>query len=278
MLEHTSSLNITVPNNSIYVNTARCVIEHLNVQSMYSNLNTQSNIIEYLQHGMRENRKVDIFMISETWIKRHSYLKYWIKNSAISDHYTIISDNPLTNNEAGIEFRGKGTAIVVSKEWAPFIQTIYRFHGRATVLKLVRLQEIIIIGCVYMPSGSSNRKETKRVYQFIRKLIRKTPNNSKVILLGDWNGVVNPSLDRQISYNPGGTEVSSETSPERPFLTKLLKKHTHKSLCDIWRVFNPTVKEYTHTVYTEKLYPSKARLDFALVSENLVIKTNRVWI
>ena len=60
--------------------------------------------------------------------------------------------------------------------------------------------------------------------------------------------------------------------PRIKILQQIMHPQNPKCLKDIWRITHPDLKEYSHEVHTNKQNPSRARLDYALISNNVINK------
>jgi exonuclease III len=84
------------------------------------------------------------------------------------------------------------------------------------------------------------------------KQLKNLPENSKIIIMGDFNSVPNPALDRN--------NDNTSNTPE----THLLKKLLHR-LSDVYRITHPNKR-----VYTCKSGDSESRIDLTLISSNIM--------
>lgn len=86
-----------------------------------------------------------------------------------------------------------------------------------------------------------------------------------MVILGDFNGVLDPLRDRAMGKskrkNNGGKLPQS--------LFDILEE---ENLTDIWSVFNETLREYT---YFSSRHKSHSRLDLILTSKNFVTITKK---
>ena len=124
--------------------------------------------------------------------------------------------------------------------------------GRIIVCELEHLddpQKKLMLCNIYGPN-----KDSPSFYLEVLKLIGDMSPN--IILIGDYNLVINPSLDRKgSSFNPiKAVEVVREICEEM-------------LLVDIWRVRNPQEKQYSWMRVRPQYLAS--RIDFALVSQGI---------
>ena len=143
-----------------------------------------------------------------------------IKFSAINNEYKTFTDHS-TNDNPTFNYTGKGTAIIYKKEWHQFIQKKYNIEGRFSAILFTRDKKQLLIGTAYLPSGSSNEDKTeyKNIIRYINSIITDLPNNPEIIIGGDWNNTLNPSLDRKY-----GTSLESEDINTIPTSTTKKKK------------------------------------------------------
>ncbi|RHZ82226.1 hypothetical protein Glove_110g49 [Diversispora epigaea] len=127
----------------------------------------------------------DIIGISETKFKK-SATNFAFKEQDIYKYFW--SSNDLEPRETGI-------GLLIKKDIAKHIQKVFRFDGRLlSVSLLFKGKSRILIIQVYLSSD----KKSSRIYQTqIRKLItEETKKNINIIIMGDFNAVVLPHLDR----------------------------------------------------------------------------------
>jgi hypothetical protein len=90
------------------------------------------------------------------------------------------------------------------------------------------------------------------------------PINCYQILVCDWNATLDPNLDRL----PANDIRPTSTTPDNTLLKYLTNHHRQSNLIDFWRLINPDTYEYTHSNFNSP--PSQSRLDYYLISENLI--------
>jgi ribonuclease HI len=260
-----------------YEPTTKIRIVHQNIQSISNpKLARGQALLNLLQNEHEQNRTIDILMLSETWVTQKRHLKYWLQTSTLGRKYEIFSCHEESRNTDSI---GQGVAIVISKNLVPYIQQITRISGRLVLLEITRLSETIIVGTVYAPANpglKENKSTIARIENSIIQHIDQTVTPKRILIAGDWNAVMDPSQDRVLSHNDGEPAKPTSITPETKLLTKLTTKNQtlHKPLIDLWRFIHPDKIEYTHTVpVTGKQHPSRARLDFALASEQMAFST-----
>uniref|UniRef100_A0AAQ5XLH4 Reverse transcriptase domain-containing protein n=1 Tax=Amphiprion ocellaris TaxID=80972 RepID=A0AAQ5XLH4_AMPOC len=94
---------------------------------------------------------------------------------------------------------------------------------------------------------------------FFRKVFDLLPDNndSNIVIAGDFNCYLDPFLDR-LSTRPPPDNASMR------LLNNLLKT---RNLVDIWRIQNPTSRDYS---YYSRVHKSYSRIDYFLISSNLI--------
>lgn len=94
---------------------------------------------------------------------------------------------------------------------------------------------------------------------FFRKLFRLIPdtNSTNLIIGGDFNCYLDPYLDRQSSQAPPSIQSVN-------VLNNLIKS---MNLVDIWRLLNPTARDYSFFSYVHKSY---TRIDYFIIDSKLI--------
>ena len=90
--------------------------------------------------------------------------------------------------------------------------------------------------------------------------------------MGDFNGTINPSLDRDKNQKTG--LYPTNTKPEYKLLKTLTSTTKYGRLADIWRLNYPESRQFSNKI------PLKAnsRIDLMLVSNNLTNKVTSTYI
>lgn len=97
---------------------------------------------------------------------------------------------------------------------------------------------------------------------FFHNLFSLLYNSTNLIVTGDFNTVLSPSLDHTNNHTNSQVWHSSE----------VIKQHmTDYGLGDNWRARNPLVREYS---YFSSAHQSSSRIYFFLVSNSLIQPTN----
>jgi exonuclease III len=241
-------------------------IGSLNVRSLKSE--AQSAKLYSLLSYIYDN-DFDIFMINEHWINTYKQLLNKLKysNTNFLDKYTLYSDHKGDDQS----YIGKETAMLISKSWIPYYQSTTRISGRLTCVTFKRLSDTVRVVSLYYPSNN-NQTDSKLLNTNIQEILDSFPPTDKVVLAGDLNTTLNPSLDRVfIDTTTGEKEQPHQRQCLNPLFRSLVNPYNQKALTDIWRMHNPDKLEYTHSstnLVTRTI--SKARLDVILVSQNLI--------
>ena len=254
------------PTDNTFTDPAVCKFGCLNVQSILNDEAKRLAIEGYIQE-----KNYDFFGLNETWTRNGKELKYWIDDSLLlREHYRILTDH---NNETTTSYNGKGTAIIYNVAWQPYIHKTYKIHGRFTGMLLKRMTDHIFIGSIYYPASKKDKIEMKMINETIISIVKGLPTMAKVIIMGDWNNVMNPSIDRMTTYpipccpkSPSSTRTSNK-------LLRFLTSNTHLPLVDIWRNTDPDSISFSHRyekTSQRSSYISESRIDFALISNNLL--------
>jgi hypothetical protein len=143
------------------------------------------------------------------------------------------------------------------------------------ILQLERNKETIIIGNIYLPAGNSveENNEVKECNTKIINILNNIPYSSSIIIGGDWNATMNPSIDRIHISEEGITTHPTTTQPESPILKNITGSYSKFQLVDIFRLTHGEVKQYSHTQATHSNSTTSSRIDFFLVSPNLIHRT-----
>ena len=152
---------------------------------------------------------------------------------------------PGTNNS-------RGTAILFNNNFQFKIHNHWTENeGNYVIIDISMIERRMTLVTLYGPN-QDNPRNFKKIFKKIREI-----GNDDVIIVGDWNLVINPDVDY---------------SKQRKIMNKnsrqfVLNKISEFNLVDIWRIQHKDIRQYTwHTKSRDK----QSRLDFFLVSEHLV--------
>lgn len=256
-------------NNEIIPNTDsgfhNVNIKHINIQSI-RNEPKRIAIENLLKEKLNSPNQIDFLMLSETHVSSRKDLHQWINHHPIlKKHYKITTDHSQDDEQSFT--RSKGTTIIYTKTYFRHLQDTFTYPGRFTALLFKRNEERILIGCVYLPTkNQTNLPEFNQLTAFINTTlnqIRQLDPNTKIILGGDWNAANNLALDRY----PQNTRPAIG---EHNFIKQLTNLHNPQHLVDIWRLTHPTTEQYSHTVIRQNENPIKSRIDYFLISHNII--------
>ena len=117
------------------------------------------------------------------------------------------------------------------------------------------------VACVYCPYSSVDR------VRFFRRVLEPMLGDNHLIVLGDFNTVLDPALDRLNVSRP-------RPDPAARLLSSLV---TGYSLCDVYRSLCPTERAFTWRRHSNRS-TQMCRLDFILVSDDLASSAVSVWL
>lgn len=203
--------------------------------------------VKGLNSGIKRNRifshlrqfNPNILFLQETHlrVRDHSRIrKHWIRHTF---HSTFQGNS-------------RGVAILISKntDFSPS-QVIPDSNGRYLIISGSLYNTNVVLANVYAPNVDD--------HHFISKLFTLFPdlNHHYLILGGDFNCTLNPKLDRS-STNPAPRSLTAE----------ILKSHlTDFALSDVWRFFNPNVRQYS---FFSPVHHSFSRIDYFFIDNKLL--------
>lgn len=153
--------------------------------------------------------------------------------------------------QSNFSVKARGVAILIHKRTTfQHEQTITDQNGRYLIVRGLLNQRPVTLINVYGPNFDDPG--------FFQTLFRAIPNlsDSKVIMGGDFNCVVDPLTDRQ---RPQLHQSKSSTT-----LNSLMKGY---NLVDIWRLLNPPKKDFS---FFSSVHKSHSRIDFFLLDFSLL--------
>ena len=160
------------------------------------------------------------------------------------------------NGEEGAT-QGRGIGMLISKRWHNHggRRDTCGSRGMAQDFNFYNGLKLVVINC-YIPSGRANGVEADKILTWVRTTYERAMREEReVILLGDFNGVMNPQADRK--HQPGNYQG---TQPE----TSLLKWVKLQPLQDAFRVLHPIERTFT--------FGDVSRLDMIFVSDRLAAR------
>ena len=199
----------------------------------------QKDIFDYIR-----KKHLDIIFLQETHVKSQSenYLRsLWGYNCFV----------------CGNSNASKGVAILFKNTFSYKIHNVIKdeINGSFLILDLSIFDEKFTLANVYGPSDRDNPDFFVQLFEIIERV-----GNRQVMAAGDWNVLLDPTLD---SRNHG-SYIS------RPRSRRMIKeKMAHLDLIDIYRHVFPTKRAYTWRRFNSI---QQSRLDYFLISDSLVDK------
>ena len=91
--------------------------------------------------------------------------------------------------------KGSGVGILVSRKWEQYLGKIHRENEYFIEVIFYLKQLIIRVMMIYIPSN--DKTQARKVQQLvIKRLANKTPE-TEIIVMGDFNHVIDETLDKQ---------------------------------------------------------------------------------
>ena len=152
--------------------------------------------------------------------------------------------SPGTNNS-------RGTAILFNNNFHYKIHNYWIDNeGNYVIVDITMIEKRMTLVTLYGPNHD-NQHYFKEVFQKIHEI-----DNDDLIIVGDWNFVINPEIDyskQRKTFNKNARQL-------------VLDQICEFSLIDIWRAQHDDVRQYT---WRTKNHDKQSRLDFFLVSKHL---------
>jgi exodeoxyribonuclease III len=183
-------------------------------------LKTRGYKLDYLVEWMKEE-SMDICGLVETNIseregkfcmkKHEDYKSFWM------------SANPEKH-------KGSGVSLICTNEMAKHVGEVKRYNEY--LLKVGFFLKGIAIKVIVMYNPPSNIEISKKITENIREEIRNKTNKQNIIVIGDFNQIVNPVLDKS---------TAGSKKPRALIHNMLIKE----KFLDTFRLMNPEAREYT---------------------------------
>lgn len=154
----------------------------------------------------------------------------------------------------------RGVVIYAKKDVNPTLK-FKDGEGRLVAIEISTTGGKVLLVNIYAPNGAKE----KFLWQLKTKLGDLVYD--KLIIIGDFNGVLDFKLDKSI---PTGTMKKRKCNTFKTF-TKFMDQ---ENLLDVWRIKNPQAKEYT---YYSPLHNSFSRIDMMWASQAIMVKTKKNW-
>ena len=150
--------------------------------------------------------------------------------------------------------------MLIRKDIEKYIESIEKIPGHMIAINLLSRRRKTYICQIYLPCM---KKESTPIQGKIKKILkRKKKENFSIILMGDFNAVVNPSKDRsrnEQSFIPN-------TCPEIGLFNYLIDNNFLDAQ-DIW--------EEEETTYTWKNSISSSRIDYIWTSRDILLESTK---
>src|SRR5260364_215704 len=148
--------------------------------------------------------------------------------------------------------KGSGVGILVSKKWEQFLGKVHRENEYFIEVIFYLKQLIIRVMMIYIPPN--DKIQARKVQQLvIKRLANRTPE-TEVIIMGDFNHVIDETLDKQKAY-------PHQYKKPLPLHTWL----TNSDCIDTFRKMNPKIKKFTWSGQDQK-----TRIDQIWISNALL--------
>jgi hypothetical protein len=194
-------------------------------------------------------KDIDMVFLQETHFKNHT--------SAEPFNQTVKNIFKIFHSYATVENQKTGVSILINRA-LPITDLVFTslIQGRLARAEMVLFGLSVTCFCVYAPS---NPQERPAFFTETYNIINASPwyNATGVLLLGDFNMVENPDLDR-----------SRATGDRQSGLRELLQLKSLLSLYDIYREKNPGKKDFF--TFLSDIHGSQARLDRVYATLNLI--------
>uniref|UniRef100_A0A803TZ67 Reverse transcriptase domain-containing protein n=1 Tax=Anolis carolinensis TaxID=28377 RepID=A0A803TZ67_ANOCA len=197
-------------------------------------------------------------------LKKQKYDVIALQESHISQRFVALLSQKALGKEyySAAPDKKKGVVIYV-KNNIPSELAFKDTEGRIVAIRIERGGHRLLICNIYSPNGSKGKFVKK-----LRELIGEQKFDD-LILLGDFNGVIDNKIDRQIQSKKKGQENLGQLP--QSFIN--LKKEY--DLVDIWRLYHGTEKDYT---YFSSRHNNWSRIDMIWSTKTISTKINKISI
>ncbi|KAF7650781.1 hypothetical protein LDENG_00120640 [Lucifuga dentata] len=154
--------------------------------------------------------------------------------------------------------RQRGVTILIHRK-VPFTlnSTVIDPEGRYIIIQATIFNKTFTIVNLYAPNN-----DDPAFFHTLFSQISNFTANSITIIGGDFNTVLNPSIDR--SNTPVNVRLSHSAKTINEYMDDF-------GLVDSWRIRNRLTREYT---FFSPVHQSFSRIDFFLTSNSIIPKTN----
>jgi exonuclease III len=215
------------------------------------NINGMSNTVKQLDIMKTiKSQNIDVMGLAETHTSNKN-AQYTEINKKLKENneYVCYWNN---SDETNIDDRKGGVGIIASKKIHDHVYKVRKFKQYAIGIDVAFVNIKLNIIQIYMPTKEKIkiRKETEE--QITDWINENQKTNIKTILIGDFNGVSNPLIDR---IPPGRNNKPEST----------LLKFLEENFIDIYKWYFAQ-----NTIYTWSNRGSSSRIDMAWMSQELI--------
>ena len=195
--------------------------------------------------GYLKSIDADLYFLQETHSTEKTNLKWQLE----WENGNIIFNNGSSN--------ANGVCILIKDtENLKIVKTYLNKNGRFIILDIGWDKEIVTVVNIYMPTKNKEQEQIETLLELQEYLTEFTCCH--IILGGDLNLYLNKNLD---------SLTCSTQNDNYNFRDNWLAWMESLNLVDVWRIYNPSKKEYTW-----RRNQSYSRLDYILCSEHLLNK------
>ena len=206
-------------------------------------------------------------------VKRRSIFEYYRKRCQIlclqETHSTIEDAEQWTNEWGGSiyfshgESNSRGVAICIKHGTNLKVDKISEIngHGNGRIICItcfVNDSKLCIVN-IYAPN-----RDTPLFFERVFDTV--FLESERMIVVGDYNTVLNPALDRNQCIEKHNSQSA----------TMIKAKMNELSLCEVWRDRNPEVRRYSWYRSMQKNCLQRSRLDYAVISNGISPDDTRI--
>jgi ribonuclease HI/endonuclease/exonuclease/phosphatase family metal-dependent hydrolase len=238
----------------------------------------QNNIMEEMKE-----KGIDILGLSETKLTPLT-AEYVGKNNP---NYKCITSSGSNKHH------GRGVAIIITKELEKYIAHITKIEGHIIAIHMLFKKNRMCIIQTYLPN---NKDESNKYQRAIREIInRELKNKSKIIVMGDFNAVVNPWTDRfkeessSLKWKPEAeifnflmdwefVDIQSTWEEEKELSPTWSNKKAASRIDYIWtspEIIIEDLHSFQNTVAEELANSDHTLLSIKLFKNNFITSTNQ---
>ena len=225
--------------------SSKIIIASHNVRGI-TRVTDQEMLLEEIYH-----RDIGILGLSETKLTE-SNQNFAFKNS---EHYQRFS------SAGHFKPYGSGVLLLIRKDIGKYIESVEKIPGFMVAVNLLSRRRKTYICQIYLPC---QKKESLPIQEEIKKILNKKKRNGfSIVLMGDFNAVVNPRRDRSRKDQ----QFTPNEEPEIPIFNYLLDE----GLLDIQEIW----EEDDIRSYTWKNNTSSSRIDYMWLTRDIAIESTR---